>query len=132
MAPAETPHPDVHLVEPAAVAPVPLRVGGGASKTVIVLEAVWNRVVTVAADETRNEGGAPQHVRHMADVEAGQVLAAGRVIEHRHSSLLHDTVWSQSNGLNRAEVHEGYTSLWEALYRDSLAPVGHKVQLKKS
>jgi hypothetical protein len=32
-APAVAPHPDIHLVEPAAVAPVPLRVGGGVSKT---------------------------------------------------------------------------------------------------
>ncbi len=31
-APAAAPHPDVHLVEPADVAPVPLRVGGGVSK----------------------------------------------------------------------------------------------------
>ena len=70
-APAVAPHPDVHLVEPAAVSPVPLRVGRGASKTPIVLEAVWNRGVTVAADETQNEGGSPQHVRHRANVEAG-------------------------------------------------------------
>ncbi len=40
-APAVAPHPDVHLVEPVAVAPVPLGVGGGVSKTLIVLEAVW-------------------------------------------------------------------------------------------
>ncbi len=54
-APAVAPHPDVHHVEPAAVAPVPLRVGGGVSesKTQIVLEAVWNRGVTVAANEAR-------------------------------------------------------------------------------
>ena len=32
-APAVAPHPDVHLIEPASVAPVPLSVGGGASKT---------------------------------------------------------------------------------------------------
>ncbi len=46
-APAVAPHPDVHLVtvEPAAVAPAPLRVGGGVSKTPIVLEAVWDRGV---------------------------------------------------------------------------------------
>jgi hypothetical protein len=37
-APAVAPHPNVHLIEPAAVAPVPLRVGRGASKTQIVLE----------------------------------------------------------------------------------------------
>ena len=40
--PAVAPHPDVHLVKPAAVAPVPLRVGGGVSKTPIVLGAVWD------------------------------------------------------------------------------------------
>ncbi len=79
-----------------------------ASKTPIVLEAVWNRGVTVAADETRNEGGAPQHVRHRANVEARQARVAGRVIEHGHFSLLHDTVWSRSDGLKRAEVHEEY------------------------
>ncbi len=39
---AVAPHPDVHLVEPAAVARVPLRVGGGVSNTPIVLEAVWD------------------------------------------------------------------------------------------
>ncbi len=39
-APAVSPHPDVHLVEPAAVAPVPLRVGGGLFNTLIVLEDV--------------------------------------------------------------------------------------------
>ncbi len=74
----------------------------------LVSPAVWNRGVTVAADETRNEGGAPQHFRSRANVEAGQALVAGRVIEHGHTNLLHDTVWSQSDGLKRAEVHEGY------------------------
>jgi hypothetical protein len=47
----------VHLVEPAAVAPVPLRVGGGVSKTLIVLEAVWDHGVTVAADCRKTAGG---------------------------------------------------------------------------
>ncbi len=37
---AIVPHPDLHLVEPAAVSPVPLRVGGGVSNTPIVIEAV--------------------------------------------------------------------------------------------
>jgi hypothetical protein len=75
-------------VEPAAVTPVPLRVCGGVSKTQIVLEAVWDSGETVAADEARNEGGAPQHVCNRADVDAGQALVAGRVIEHGHSSSL--------------------------------------------
>ena len=104
-APAVAPHPDVHLVEPAAVAPVPLRVGRAVSNTPIVLEAEWDSGVTVAADEARNEGGAPQHVGHRADVEAGQARVACRVIEHGHSSSLHDDVWGQVNGLKRAEVH---------------------------
>ncbi len=58
-APTVAPHPDVHLVEPAAVAQVPLRVCRGASKTLVALEAVWNGGVTAAAPETLNERGAP-------------------------------------------------------------------------
>ena len=46
-------------------------------KARIVLEAMWNRGVTVAFDEARNEGGEPQHVLHRADVEVGQALVAG-------------------------------------------------------
>ncbi len=86
-APAVAPHPDVHLVDPATVAQVPLHVGGGVSNTPIVLEAVWDIGVTVAADEARNEGGPPQHVGHRADVDAGQALVAGRVIEHAMFSM---------------------------------------------
>jgi hypothetical protein len=59
VAPAVVPHPDVQLVEPAAVAPVQLRVGGGASKTPIVLEAVWNHGVTVPPMKHRMRGARP-------------------------------------------------------------------------
>ncbi len=80
----------------------------GFFKTLIVLEAVWVRGVTVTADEARNERGAPQHVCHRANVETGQARVAGKVIEHEHSSSLHDTVLRQLNGLKRAEIHQGY------------------------
>jgi hypothetical protein len=50
------------------------------SNTPIVLEVVWDSGVTVASNEAQTEGGAPQHVGHRADVEAGQALVAGRVI----------------------------------------------------
>jgi hypothetical protein len=86
-APAVAPHPDVHLVEPAAVAPVPL-CAGRVSNTPIALEAVWDSGLTVAADEARNKGSAPQHVGHRADVEAGQARVAGRVTENGHSSSM--------------------------------------------
>ncbi len=59
----------------------------------VVLEAMWNIRVTVAADD---EGCSPQHFRHRADVEAGQKWVAGRVVEHGYSSSLHDTVWDTS------------------------------------
>jgi hypothetical protein len=49
-----TPHINLLLVEPAAIAPVPLRVGGGVSNTLIVLVAVWDSGVIVAADEAQN------------------------------------------------------------------------------
>jgi hypothetical protein len=77
-------------------------------ETLIVLEAVWDSGVTVAADKALNEGGALQHICHRADVYAGQALVACLVIKHGHSSLssLHDTVWHQLNGLKRAEIHQ--------------------------
>jgi hypothetical protein len=46
--------PDVHLVEPAAVAPIPLRVGGGVNNTLIVLEAVWGSGYHVGHDIIRD------------------------------------------------------------------------------
>jgi hypothetical protein len=91
-----------------------LHVGRGASKTQmpIVLEAVQNHGVTamgVTADETRNEGGTPKHLRDRADEEAGQVQVAGRVIVPGHFSQLHDAaVLRQIDRLKRAEVHEGH------------------------
>jgi hypothetical protein len=85
-----------------------LHIGRGASKKPIVLEAVLNPGVTVAADETRNEGGAPKHVRDRAEVEEGQALVAGLVLEHGHFSPLHDAVLCQIDRLKRAEVHEGH------------------------
>jgi hypothetical protein len=109
-APAVAPHSDVHLVEPASVAPVALRVGRGISKTLIDLEAVWNRGVTVSTDEALNERGASKHVGHGADVEAGQVRVAGLVIEHGHCSLLHYTVLVSSMGSNVLK-YTRYTSL---------------------
>ncbi len=36
---------------------------------------------------------------------AAAALVAGLVIEHGHSSQLHDAVWSQINGLKCTEVH---------------------------
>jgi hypothetical protein len=50
VAPAVAPDPEVHLVNPVAVAPAPLRVGGGVSNTLIVLEAVWDSTVTLPSE----------------------------------------------------------------------------------
>jgi hypothetical protein len=80
------------------------------------LWAINNRM-TVAADEAQNEGGTPQHVGHRADVEAGQARVAGQVIEHGHSSSLHDAVWGQVNGLKRAEIHHGQLLLRTTVHR---------------
>ncbi len=63
-------------------------------------------LLSLRADEAWNEGGAAKYVGHWADVEAGQAWVAGRIIEHGYTSLLHDTVWGQLNGLTCAEVHQ--------------------------
>jgi hypothetical protein len=127
---AVEPYPDVHLVESAAVAPVQLRVGGGASKPQIVLESVWSRGATVAADETRNERGAPQHVLDRADVEAGQARVAGRVIEQGTPARCMMLSGVRSMGSNVLKYTRD-TSLVDSLYPGPLTPMGHKVQLKR-
>ncbi len=123
--PAAAPHPDVYLVEPAAVVPVPLRVGGGAAKKPIVLEAVWNSWVTVASNETQNE-----HVRDRADVEAGQARVAGQVIEQGTPACCMILSKVRSMGSNVLKYMRD-TSLWAVQYPGPMAHVGHKVQLKK-
>ncbi len=127
-APAVALHPawDVYLIEPAAVAPVQLCFSRGASKTPIVLEAVWNCGMTVASDETQNE-----HVSYRADVEAGLAIQ-GCWQSHRagHSSCMMLS-WVRSMGSNMLKYTRD-TSVWDVLYPGPLAPMGHKVMLKKS
>jgi hypothetical protein len=90
--------------------------------------------VTVASDEARNEGGAPQHVGRRANVEVGQAQVASRFIEHGHSSSLHDAVRGQVTQVKGSNVlkYTRDTSLCEPLCTDALRPVDYKVQLKKS
>ncbi len=53
---AIAPHPDVRLVESAAVSPVLLHVSGGSPKTPITTKEVLNHGVTVLAYERLNDG----------------------------------------------------------------------------
>ncbi len=83
------------------------------------------------------KGGAPQHVCNRADVdivEAEQARVVCLVIAHGNSSLPHDAVQSQIDGLKLAKLvkYTRDTSLWDALYPGPLAPVGHNVLLRKS
>jgi hypothetical protein len=57
------------------------------------------------------------HVGHRADVETGQARVAGRVIEHGHSSSLHDAVRGQITGLKRAEIHQEHLLVRTTVHR---------------
>jgi hypothetical protein len=104
---AVAPHPysrcSPRRARPAVVAPVPLRVGGGVSNALIVLEVVWDSGVTVDSllpPMMLGMRGKPSRCR--VSVETGQARlarVAGRVIEHGHSSSLHDAVRGQVYGL---------------------------------
>ena len=66
-------------------------------------------------------------------VETGQARVAGKVTEHGRSSLLHDTVWGQLNGLKCAEIHQGHPFVITTANRPLaglLTPVERKVKLK--
>jgi hypothetical protein len=64
-----------------------------------------NSGVDVAANEAWNQGCSPQNICHWADVEAGQLRVAGRVVKHRHAISLHDAARGQIDRPKRAEIH---------------------------
>ncbi len=86
-----TPHPDAPLIQSAVIAQIPLCL-----KLHRLFLKRSKSGVTVAANEELNELGSEslQHVWHWADANAGQLLVAGWVIEHVHSSSLQHCLWS--------------------------------------
>ena len=46
-----------------------------------------------------------QDVPSQAKVQAGEIRAAGSIVEHGHSVALHDRTWSQRDGFESAEEH---------------------------
>ena len=80
MAPPVAPHPQIDLVQAAAVAAVGPRVGGSAGElTWMVAEAVRYSGMLVSPDEAGDHGHAAQNVLDGADVEAWKGRAAGRI-----------------------------------------------------
>jgi hypothetical protein len=69
----------------------------------------------VAADIARHQWHTSQHIFCSANIQAGQVSAAGRVEEHWHSIALHDRVGRQFDGLKVIEL-AAYTMVCSMVY----------------
>jgi len=78
MAPPVAPHPQIDLVQAAAVAAVGPRVGGSAGE-LMAAEAVRYSGMRVSPNEAGDHGHAAQNVLDGADVEARKGRAAGRI-----------------------------------------------------
>ena len=48
-----------------------------------------------------------QDIPSQENVQAGEVRAAGSIIEHGHSVALRDRIWSQCDGFKNVEEHQG-------------------------
>ena len=103
-----TPHPNAVLIKPAAVAS---SIPSVSHSSLVVSKAVtvgqgWS---PVPSHEAWREWHPAQDVPSQAKVQAGEVRAAGSIVEHVHSVALLDCIWSQleREGFQSAEEHQG-------------------------
>ena len=106
--PPIAPHPEVELIEPASVASPH---AGICSSSSPVAEAVGQGGMCVAADIARHQRHTSQHIFCSANIQAGQVSAAGSVEEHWHSAALHERVGRQFDGFKGAEENKRQLSV---------------------
>ena len=62
-------------------------------------------------------------------MQGGEVGAACSIIEHGHSVVLHDSIWSHCDGLKSADETIASSLCWLWQLRE---PVGHTVKWKNS
>ena len=61
----------------------------------------------VSGNKAWHQRNTSQNIADPADVKAGLVAAARRVIQHRDSIALHDRVWRDADRLKGAEKNQG-------------------------
>ena len=108
LAPPIPPHPEVELVQPTSVAP-PCAGLSNSSSAVAKLMRQGGRAVS--GHKARHHWHTTKHVLSPAQIKAGQVSAAGTVVEHEHSFSLHDGVNWQRDGLECAEENQSKLSV---------------------
>jgi len=87
LTPAIPPHPDVELIQPTSVASA---FAGIRHSSLAIPELMRQGGCYVATYIAWHQRYTPQNVLSPAQIQTGQVGAAGRVKEHWHSILLHD------------------------------------------
>ena len=100
LSPAVTPHPNVDLIKPAAVAS---SIPAVSHSSLPVSKAAGQGWSPVPSHEAWREWHPAQDVPRQVKVQAGEVRAAGSIIEHGHSVALRDRTWGQRDGFKSAE-----------------------------
>ena len=85
LTPAVAPHPNVDFIKPAAVAST---IPAGSHRPLAVPKAVGQGWRPVPSHEAWRERCPAQDVASQAKVQAGEVRAAGSIVEHGHSVAL--------------------------------------------
>ena len=104
LTPAITPHPNVDLIKPVAVAS---SIPAVSHSSLAVSKAVGQCWSPVPSHEAMREWSPVQDVPSQAKAHAGEVRAACSIVlvDHGHSVALHDRTWSQRDGFESAEKH---------------------------
>ena len=90
------------LIKPAAVAS---SIPAVSHSSLAVSKAVGQCWSPVPSHKAWREWHPAQDVPRQAKVQAGEVRAAGSIVEHGHSVALRDRTWSQRDGFKSAEEH---------------------------
>ena len=96
-----------HLIKPAAVVS---SIPAVSHRSLTTSKAVWQGWSPVPLhEEAWQEWHPAQDIPSQANVqpEAGEVRAAGSIVEHGHSVALHDRIWSQCDRFKSSEEHQG-------------------------
>ena len=132
LTPAITPHPNVKLTKPAAVAS---SIPAVSHSSLAVSKAVGQGWSPAPCHKAWREWHPAQDAPSQAKVQAGEVRAAGSIVEHGHSVALRDRTvrtWSQRDGFESAEgkqyqlnrLYRRLYSLLHDLYSPLLRPAG--------
>ena len=100
---AITPHPDIELIKPTAIAGPFAAVSHCPLAATKAIGQGWSPVST---HEALYECYSAQHILSSGNIQGGEVGAACSIVEHGHSVALHNSIRGRCDGLKSADENQ--------------------------